>query len=263
MNIQLIKPSNIYFDYIPSGYLSGQTIEEVTSVKTNVSQKFTTSFRELFKIGMTKSVGVLIDGIGGNASYNVSSETEFTTSFESSFQSSTEHTLKVGYKVPDNVSFGTIVGIVRFIFGGITFDVTKSYHLEFFGGRNLLEIEGQLVTPNLHNMLRANNTNNYQYTVIDNEKNFIKPVLALPFKGKTCYMESFLGFCNNPSHVVDDKYVIVLDGTQFIVCHHNNWKWFGGPGCNCTHKDNSNVILVNATDLDPAYALLSLSKGTT
>ena len=262
MEIQPIKNFNTFFDYIPSNLSSGMTIEEITSIKTDISEKFTTSFRQLVKIGMTESVGTLVEEVGSNTTYNVSSETEFNASFEKSYQATTEHTIKVGYPIPPNCSFGTIIGVIRFIFGGITFDVTTTYHLNFWDANTLIELKNSLVTTNLDRMLRGYNTNHVPYTVIDNDKIVVQPVLALPFKGKTCNQESsFGGPCNNPSHHVDNSNVVVLDGTEFVVCWHHNFKWFGGPGCNCDHIDNKNVIRVKAVDLDKAYAFLSSSEG--
>ena len=70
-----------------------------------------------------------------------------------------------------------------------------------------------------------------------------QPILALPVIGKTCHHVKFLEK-HDDNCSVDSSNCVNLDGTSFVVCHHQEFQWIGGEGCDCNHIDNVNVLIV-------------------
>jgi len=236
----------IYYDFIKSDLLTGTN--KLNSRHFNsLMEDYVRTRRELERFNIETSVGAAFRGISVSVNTGYTSETEVSERFQRKTQVENERRHAWDGVLKEGQVHGTIVGYVDIQCAGITInkfpledDITEIWD------KNKLE---PFRNKNMTNRMRII-VHGVDASLVNDKKH--KTVFIPPIKGKTCHHVQFLKV-HNDNCTPDGRSCVELDGNEFVVCHHHNFNWIGGPGCNCTHVDNSNVMRKNKREFNPQY----------
>lgn len=236
-----------YLDYIAIAPAGAKVSVEQTDL-SRIESGYTRSFRNLQSIEVTAKAGVEYGPASGSVALTAKNETELKEEFKTQVTTETKKTVTWSVdKVPDDSALGTVVWKVDVQFGGIRTQLPYDFALDIWNQRKLTAMKlADLPTTNAMAEMMVN------CGVTPSGGQSHDPILYPPVRGKTCHHVKFLRRYDDAC-TIDGHYCIMLDGDHMVVCHHCSFQFIGGPGCDCDHVDGSNVVLVPATDLSPAY----------
>lgn len=239
-----INDGFIYLDYV--GLFSpGQTVELTSEHVGKVVNTFTTTFRQLTRYGMKSQLGAAYEGVTGSLSVKYDSETEIEKVTETQVKNEARDVSKVNFVLGDQQYFGTVLYKVDIQFGGIK---QTGIPIDMFTSRwdpkRLEQFNSFPMTASMATLLRSAGiqvSRNNEYRI----------ALYPPITGRTCHHVKFLRLHSDGCNL-DGKSCLELSN-QFVVCHHNDYLWMGGKGCDCATVDNVNVTVARAEQLSPLY----------
>jgi hypothetical protein len=237
---------HIYLDYIPSGIPRGATLSEENTDLTELTTSYTRSYHTLTKLSAEATASVAYGPASVSIALKAENETDLTTSLNSVSKNLTSSVTKWNTTLGSDEAFGTVVWNVDVKFGGTTLTIPYDQYLDIWDARTVQRLKNVDMTEAMKSMM----------TDCDVEPGNVRahtPILFKPVVGKTCHHVQFLKEFTDSCGAPDGRYVLLLGGTQLVVCHHWNFNFIGGPDCDCDHVDGQNVLVENAWDVDPAY----------
>ncbi len=229
-----------YFDFLKSDIV-GQKVKLNTSQYQRLEEEYKQSTRLLLALEVKSEVTAQYGAASGSLSMTARTEYEVQTSFSQSKEDITHTITEQDLDLPSGSIHGTVVGKVDVQAGGYRFTIPLFHfpqiwtasNFKFFNGKSGTQAL-QLAMDSVGSEYRANGTH--------------RNVRIPPPNGKTCHHVKFREAHPDNCHP-DGSNCVELAGDSFVVCHHHDFKWIGGPNCNCTHIDGSNVIIKPASQL--------------
>lgn len=237
--------STVYLDYIPSGIPTGSKVTIEATDFTQLEQQYIETTRVLTTLSAEAKGSVEYGPASSSIALSAKNEQEVTQNFQTVQKSETKNFTKWDVTIDDGESYGTVVWKVDVQFGGVRVPIPYTQYLDIWSPARVIQFEKYDMTDAMQTMVSNCGGNPGQAPAHE-------IATFNPFVGKTCHHVQFLKALNDRC-TPDNAYCVDLDGHQFVVCHHWDYNFIGGPGCDCDHINGQDVLLVRAHDLSSLY----------
>ncbi len=235
-----------YCDYVSWGFGPGAEVSIKTDKMEEVVSIYKRSFRSLTKIGMKSEVSGSYGALSGSLAVTAEHEQELQESLESTITSTTQTHIENSFKMAEGQDYGTVIWKVDMQIGGVLVTIPINQETNYWDNSNIAQFQSHYASGPMQSMLERCGGE------ISELPKTITPKLIMPFSGKTCHHVKFLRPFSDSCHV-DNANCVELDGTEFVVCHHNDFEWIGGTDCNCHKIEAGLVVRRPASELSVHY----------
>lgn len=235
-----------YCDYVSWGLVAGAKIEMKTEKMQEVIEIYKQSQRTLVTLNMQSEIKASYGAASGSLAVSAGYENEIQQSLENDTKASLNQTISQNFTLEENQDYGTVIWSVDIQVGGYLIRVPISHETGLWEARNTKDCLNHYATKPMKNLLER--CGHDTSTLPEETKTF----LIQPLVGKTCHHVKFREVFSDGCQP-DGSNCVELYGKHFVVCHHNDFQYIGGAGCDCTHIDNVNVILRPAHELSDKY----------